>query len=178
MAIVTIKEEQVPLKAYLRADSYSQHFRFNNNTGEGKELVTDEMFWGETSMSDDSIYLGYSLIKNRKIEITEGISHNKGSQPLRNEDCDEWILENILNLEETKMFVIQGYAGCGKTTFMNNLSRRNTTSRSFYIDIGRDWTYQQEPYMFFNEVLGAFDLYIRGNYRRKENKKSCMAKIH
>ena len=36
MAIVTIKEEQVPLKAYLRADSYSQHFRFNNNTGEGK----------------------------------------------------------------------------------------------------------------------------------------------
>ena len=61
---------------------------------------------------------------------------------------------------------------------MNNLSRRNTTSRSFYIDIGRDWTYQQEPYMFFNEVLGAFDLYIRGNYRRKENKKSCMAKIH
>lgn len=177
MAIVTIKEEQVPLKAYLRADSYSQHFRFNNNTGEGKELVTDEMFWGETSMSDDSIYLDYSLIKNRKIEITEGISHNKGSQTLRNEDCDEWILENILNLEETKMFVIQGYAGCGKTTFMNNLSRRNTTSRSFYIDIGRDWTYQQEPYMFFNEVLGAFDLYIEEIIGEKRTRKAVWQKF-
>ena len=177
MAIVTIKEEQVPLKAYLRADSYSQHFKFNNDTGEGKELVTDEMFWGETSISNDRIYLDYSLIKNRKIKITEGISHNRSSQTLRNEDCDNWLLENILNLDETKMFVIQGYAGCGKTTFMNNLSRRKVTSRSFYIDIGRDWTYQQEPYMFFNEALGAFDLYIEEIIGEKGTRKAVWQKF-
>lgn len=177
MAIVIIKEKRVPLKAYLRADSYSQHFIFNDDTRNGQELVTDEMFWGKTPTSVDSIYLDYSLIKNKRIEITEGVSYNGSPQILRNEDCDNWLSKNIINLNETKMFVIQGYAGCGKTTFMNNLSRSKDASRYFYIDIGRDWTYQQEPYMFFNEALGVFDLYIDEIIGEKETKKAVWKKF-
>lgn len=158
MAINEINAKHIPLKAYLRADSYSQHFEFCNEDGETEELVTDEMFWG--TLSNDKLYLDYSLINGRKIDVTEGIYQRNGAQTMRNEYCDDWISKNIIKLNESKMFVIQGYAGCGKTTFMNSIIRKWDTSKSYYIDIGRDWTYQQEPYMFFNESLAAFDNYM------------------
>lgn len=158
MAINKINNINIPLKAYLRADPYSQHFEFCNENGEMEELVTNEMFWGAESI--DKLYLNYSLIEGRKIAVTEGICQKNGAQILKNQYCDNWISENIVNLNGSKLFVILGYAGCGKTTFMNSLIRKWNASKSFYIDIGKDWTYQQEPYMFFNESLSAFDHYI------------------
>lgn len=158
MAVHNIKKEEIPLKAYLRADSYSQHYKFVDDFGGEQGLVTDEMFWG--NCSGDKIYVDYTEIPERSIEVTEGISPKKVTLILRNEDCDNWLFTNIIKLSQTKLFVIQGYAGCGKTTFMNKLLREQNNQEFFYIDIGRDWTYQQEPYMFFNETLSAFDRYV------------------
>lgn len=159
MAINNIKEKKTPIKAYLKADPFSQQFVMHNEQGESKELVTNEMFWGENK--DNSLYLDYSLIRNRKIEVLEGISQKNGSQTLLEEECDNWLQKNIFNLDESKVFVIQGYAGCGKTTLMNKLLRhRKIDEDAFYVDIGKDWAYPLESSMFFNESLNAFDKYM------------------
>lgn len=151
MAIISISKNNIPLKAYLRADSNSQHFQFCD--GEG-ELVTDDMFWGKSS--NDRLYLDYANIANRSIQISEGISESNGVQILHNSDCDEWIVNNLITPQLSKFFVIQGYAGCGKTTFINHLIYKGDFRKnSILIDIGQDWSYPQEPHMFFNETLNA-----------------------
>lgn len=159
MAKNNVKENELSIKAYLKADSFSQQYVIYDEEGEGKELVTNEMFWGERN--DKGLYLDYPLIKNRKIEILEGISPKKSSQTLNEEDCDNWLQKNFFDLNESKVFVVKGYAGCGKTTFMNKLLRqRKINENAFYVDIGKDWDYALESSMFFNESLNAFDNYM------------------
>ena len=157
MAIINIKKDNIPLKAYLRADPHSQHFKFKETYG---ELVTHDMFWG-TPANPKSIYLDYSEIDSRSIQISEGISSNTVSWEIAQSQCDEWIDENIYHPSASKLFVIEGYAGCGKTTFINHLIRTYKGLENYIlIDIGRSWSYPQEPYMFFNETRGTLDRLI------------------
>lgn len=151
MGIINIDKNSIPIKAYLRADSISQHFSFRD---EQKELVTETMFWGNNFQ--EGIYLNYSDINEKSIQIAQGISARDNMQTKKGEECDQWIQKNLYDLESSKLFVVQGYAGCGKTTFVNHLIKSSTT-KSYYIDIGKDWSYPQEPYLFFNELLCEFD---------------------
>lgn len=155
MAIINIKKSNIPLKAYLRADSHSQHFVFTDCQG---ELVDEEMFWGKNGI--EGLYLDYSKIQNRTVNYCVGISPKSTVVTKHNQDCDIWIENNISNPNLSKLFVIQGYAGCGKSTFINNLIRCTSNIKSIYVDIGKDWSYPQEPYMFFNESLNEFDRLI------------------
>ena len=156
MSIFSINSNCVPLKAYLRADSHSQCFQYSNKSG---ELVTKEMFWGNAQ--NEGLYLDYHLINNRRIDVSVGISEITAIETKHNEDCDQWISENLYDSLASRLYVIRGYAGCGKSTFINDLMRNTPSSNNIYIDIGRDWSYPQEPFMFFNEVLLAFDLLVR-----------------
>lgn len=159
MAIINVRGDKFPIKAYLKADPYSQQFVLDNVADEEKELVTNDMFWGKEYK--DGLYLDYSMIQNRKIVITDGISQRRSSYILHAHLCDQWLQEKIINLNESKVYVFQGYAGCGKTTFMNYLLRkRKIDIDSFYIDIGKRWAYPEEPYMFFSETLNEFDRYL------------------
>lgn len=155
MAIINIDKTNIPLKAYLRADSHSQHFLFSDCQ---VKLVDDEMFWGKEGT--EGLYLDYSKIQNRSINCCAGISTKSTIVTKHNQDCDTWIEENISNPNLSKLFVIQGYAGCGKSTFINKLIRSTSNIKSVYVDIGKDWSYPQEPYMFFNESLNEFDRLI------------------
>lgn len=155
MAIINIKKSNIPLKAYLRADSHSQHFVFNDCQG---ELVDENMFWGKNGV--EGLYLDYSNIQNRTVSYCVGISPKSTVATKYNQDCDMWIENNIFNPNISKLFVIQGYAGCGKSTFINNMIRRTSNINSIYVDIGKDWSYPQEPYLFFNETLNEFDKLI------------------
>lgn len=156
MATSNIDRNNIPLKAYLRADSHSQHFQFTDQSG---ELVTEEMFWGDNN--NKGLYLDYHFIDERNINVSVGISETATIETKRDDYCDNWIEENLKNKNISKLFVVQGYAGCGKTTFINHLMRQTSASKNIYIDIGQDWAYPQEPYMFFNETLNKFDLIIR-----------------
>lgn len=159
MAIRKIDRNNIPLKAYLRADPYSQHFKFTDTS---EELVTTDMFWGKTEGTEQNrIYLDYSDISTKSIEVSEGISESSSKQLINNKDSEEWIENNILNKEITKLYVIQGYAGCGKTTFINSIMKRNSWFQYFYVDIGKDWSYSGEPYMFFNEALYTLDSILK-----------------
>lgn len=56
------------------------------------------------------------------------------------------------------MFVIEGYAGCGKTTFINHFIRFfQGSDNCCCINVGEKWAYSEEPFMFFNESLNGFD---------------------
>lgn len=154
MATINIQKDDIPLKAYLRADPHSQHFKFR---GTCEELVTHNMFWG-TPAHPTKIYLDYSELDSRCIQISEGISANTASWEKAQHQCDEWIDENIYHPSESKLFVIEGYAGCGKTTFINHLIQTyKRPENHILIDIGKSWSYPKEPSMFFNETRGALD---------------------
>lgn len=159
MATISIEKNNIPLKAYLRADPHSQHFKFKETY---KELVTHNMFWG-TSANPKSIYLDYSEIDSRSIQISEGISANTATWEKTQSQCDEWIDENIYHPNASKLFVIEGYAGCGKTTFINHLIRTYKEPENYIlIDIGKSWSYPKEPFMFFNETRGTLDRLLDG----------------
>lgn len=176
MAVINVKGDKFPIKAYLKADSFSQHFVIRNENNEEKELVTDDIFWGDEDK--DGLYLDYTSIKNRKIRIMTGISQRNGSHILRASFCDNWLEENIINLNESKVFVFQGYAGCGKTTFMNHLLRtRKLGLDSFYIDVGKRWAYPEEPFMFFGETLNEFDVYLESIIEAKDTRNSVWNKF-
>lgn len=154
MATINIQRDNIPLKAYLRADPNSQHFMFSDNN---EELVTDDMFW-ETS---DHIYLDYTENNNRSIQVSRGISAKTVRQTLRDSDCDQWIEHQFGRSNTSKLFAVEGYAGCGKTTFINRLIRTFQSPESYiHIDIGENWLYPQEPFIFFDESLHAFDCLI------------------
>lgn len=151
MAVIPITKDYIPLKAYLRADPNSQQFKF---TDTGENFVTPEMFWDVS----DGIYLDYSKIDNRSIQVSNGISVNSGRRTLYNFDCDKWIDHYICYLKSSKLFVIEGYAGCGKTTFINHFIRFSQGSDNYCrINVGEKWAYSEEPFMFFNESLNGFD---------------------
>lgn len=176
MAIINVSGDKFPIKAYLKADSYSQQFVLNNASNEEKELVTDDMFWGNEYKG--GLYLDYSLIKNRKIVVTDGISQRRSLHILQSHLCDQWLQEKIINLDESKVYVFQGYAGCGKTTFMNYLLRKRKISiDSFYVDIGKRWAYPEEPYMFFCETLNEFSRYLDSIIYAKSTRKKVWDKF-
>lgn len=168
MSEIVIDKTKIPLKAYLRADPNSQHFKFRDDSS---EFVTHDIFWGDES--GEGLYLDYSLIKNRSIEISEGISENPESQILWNNDCDRWINENIINSSASKLFVIQGYAGCGKTTFvhhlLNNIGHSNMDF--IHIDIGQRWSFPSEPNMFFTQSLIVFSCAIENLVKLKRHER-------
>ena len=154
MAVIPINKSNTLLKAYLRADPNSQLFRYSYSS---EDFVTPEMFWDISG----GIYLDYSQIDNRSIQVSRGISANAGRQTLYNTDCDKWIYENIYFPQSSKLFVIEGYAGCGKTTFISHLIRFHHDPDNYsHIDVGQKWAYSEEPFMFFNESLNGFDCLV------------------
>lgn len=153
MATINIQKNDIPLKAYLRADPHSQHFQYK---GTSKELVTPSMFWG-TSAHSERIYLDYPELDSRRIEVSEGISTNAASWEVTQSQCDQWIDETIYHPHASKLLVIEGYAGCGKTTFINHLIRTYKQPENYIlINIGDEWSYPEEPFMFFNKTRGTF----------------------
>ena len=167
--IRSIERCNVPLNAYLRADPYSQLFQYSDN---GEKLVTDDMFWGEENNTQNRLYLDYSKIPVKSIEVSEGISERQYKQVVNDVDCEKWINNNLLNKDITRLYVIQGYAGCGKTTFINRIKKSSSCFSYIYIDIGSDWSYSEEPYLFFNESLNelysALEEISKMNDRREE----------
>lgn len=135
----------------MRADPNSQQFKFSDSD---ENFVTPEMFWDVS----DGIYLDYSKIDNRSIQVSSGISAKSGRKTYYTFDCDKWIDRYIYHLKSSKLFVIEGYAGCGKTTFINYFIRFfQDDANCCCINVGEKWTYSEEPYMFFNETLNGFD---------------------
>lgn len=109
----------------LRADSHSQITKIETDTSE-KELITEEQFWGDGEKtglyyhyeSDDNAS-GYTTSSEGWDDYTEN-----STEKMSIEQTKEWIEKNILSPINTNLCVIQGYAGCGKTTFVHSILRK------------------------------------------------------
>lgn len=158
------QNDKIPVKSYLRADPHTQIYSIYDNNGNENNLVTEEMFWGN-SLSE-SLYLDYTKINGRSITISEGIVYNETSQTRVNEYCDKWLSENLYNVSTNKLYVVQGYAGCGKTTLMRHILKSNDVlANTCYIDIGDKWRYEREPSIFFTETVAVFSHQVRDIFK-------------
>lgn len=142
------KIEDLSVKNYLRADPHTQIYELH-----GQKLVTDEMFWG--TESEQSIYLHYKKVKGRCIKVSEGMSYS--TRTLDAEECDEWLDNNLYKFRSNMLYVIQGYAGCGKTTLMHHIMKYNEDRCDIrYVDIGAKWRLEREQSVLFDETLCKF----------------------
>lgn len=147
------------LKNYLRADPHTQIYQLN-----GKDLVSEDMFWGTDT--SNPLYLDYTKIDGRCIRIADGISYNN-IQTKEDIECDDWLKHNIFQSSSNMLYVIQGYAGCGKTTLMRNVIRSKQKNHSLcYIDVGEKWSYECEPCLFFEETLSMFLNCLQSIFKR------------
>lgn len=159
MAIHEIDHNNIPLKAYMRADSYSQQFILKNNDIK-KDLVTKEMFWGSDGNKSNRLYLDYTDVSERQILVRKGISKNDSMRELNKEQCDEWIEDNLLKIKNDNIIVVQGYAGTGKSTLLNYIINNISFAKTFYVDICEKWNYEKEKYLFFSKSLKLFRNYL------------------
>lgn len=158
--------KKIHLKNYLRADPHTQIYQLN-----GRELVSEEMFWG--TLSSTPLYLDYKKIDRRNIKISDGISYNN-IQVKAEEECDEWLEKRIYQTNSNMLYVIQGYAGCGKTTLMRSVIKSKQRNSSFcYIDVGEKWSYEYEPNLFFEETLNKFLNYLQDILKKNNWQEIC-----
>ncbi len=107
----------------LRADPLSQKLYVNHNN-QSEVLVDNKKFWGDSNTdglyydfeSDDNT--GYTVLSEGWADYSEN-----PSEKLSKEQTKVWIEDHILSAQNDNICIIQGYAGCGKTVFVNKILR-------------------------------------------------------
>lgn len=138
------KYETITGAELLRADFCSQRIAVPNNIGELTELVTENQFWGNESLQG-GLYYDYKNISNRGWTVAQSgwndFSQDK-KQQMDSNNTERWIERNTICENDSTITIIQGYAGCGKTIFVNSLIRRladNKRVRVVYQDVYIDY---------------------------------------
>lgn len=114
----------------LRADVKSQQISVKSDDEKGetfkeKELVTIEQFWGNGTGSGlyfdymDNTNKGWTVEKSGWNDFSLDLTAHMDPQ-----ETNDWIQQKVFCPNESSLTVIQGYAGCGKTIFVNSLLRQ------------------------------------------------------
>ena len=110
----------------LRADCNSQKIFINDKLGESVNLLSEKQFWGDDHSLNGLYYdyldannAGWSVEKSGWNDYSEDREVKKNSRQTEN-----WIKQNVFVANTSTITVIQGYAGCGKTIFVNHLLRQ------------------------------------------------------
>lgn len=124
----------IPNVVILKADSHSQNTEIEFD-GCSKPLVTEKQFWGEKDKKKEGLYYNYTKEDNTLgfAKPHEGWSYysEKDSDSLTPEQTDEWVKNNILEFNKKSLCIVQGYAGCGKTTFVYDVLKRALESGAY-----------------------------------------------
>ncbi len=144
----------------LRADSNSQNTKINIDSYE-KDLISDELFWGTQEKpglyydyKDQNNKFGYSVSCEGWNDYSE-----KDTEKMSINDTIRWVEDNILNYNGISLGVIQGYAGCGKTTFVHSILRNISVKEKFS--------------SYYNFYIG----HIKNSTEKNYIKSSIMSKI-
>lgn len=124
----------------LRADSHSQKTEIETEDST-KSLINEKQFWG--SKEKEGLYYDYDVPGNvfGYTVSCEGWNDyaERPTEKMSIQRTKEWIDDTILKSNQKQICVIQGYAGCGKTTFVHSILRRffrqgnNLRYYNFYI---------------------------------------------
>ena len=128
----------------LRADIKSQQITIEPSEGEHSDnrLVSPEQFWGKCNNA--GLFYNYLDASNTNGWTIERSGWNDFSQEATShmdpKQTHTWIQNNVFNRNNTTFTVIQGYAGCGKTIFINSVLRPyvddifDAKSNDIYVD--------------------------------------------
>lgn len=127
----------------LRADFCSQKIFVSRESGSSEPLVSEDQFWGGTSPEKEILFYdfkensnnGWTVAQSGWNDYTQDVSMHMNST-----QTEEWIKQNTLCENDSTITIIQGYAGCGKTVFVNSLLRKaeehgaNIVHKDVYVD--------------------------------------------
>lgn len=110
----------------LRADSHAQRVNIQSQKGAETSLISEDLFWGKSD--GEGLYFPYDSPENEGgyTVSCEGWHDytEKPTEKMSMAATHEWIKNNILKPGKRNICIIQGYAGCGKTTFVHDILRR------------------------------------------------------
>lgn len=132
----------------LRADVNSQQITIiqDEQINERRELITPKQFWGDEKGS--GLYFPYEDEKNSDCctVATDGWGfYPRGdAHTMDQEKTKQWLDHYVFNTNSPSITIFQGYAGCGKTIFINSLLRSpkfqnsNSSITDVYVDYDND----------------------------------------
>ena len=121
--------DRISLEDILRVDSFGQQiYILDSSTGSRYELIRDNReFFTQI----------YAATVNDVIEVVDGSQVN-----MHRISIEDWIIKEIGKTENSLAIFIEGYAGCGKSTFVQYLLSRQLKSYNY-------------EYQYFNYDIGA-----------------------
>ena len=140
---MSIDYENITGAELLRADNNSQKINLVSDSGEIVSLISERQFWGD-GRNDNKLYYEYTDASNKGWSVEQknrrDCTQDK-EQHLTPHQTEEWFKTNTFKNNESTITIIQGYAGCGKTIFANNLLRKYKNQRTniSYHDIYVDY---------------------------------------
>ncbi len=147
----------IPLYAFLRGNPYSDRVLIKQDGDKSEDFITDDIFWGNNSASLN-LFSEYINNNESTIYTSEAFSPQALVITRKGNDCYNWINENIINPYDicSKLLVVQGFAGCGKTTFLNYCKRKiETTPQCQFniLDLSKGASQQNEDRIFYVQLL-------------------------
>lgn len=127
----------------LRADSCSQKIYVSDNAGNYQSLVNKSQFWGDGS-SNNRLYYDYQEQSNSGWAVQQDGWNDYTQDEARHlnpTQTEEWINNKVFCNNISTLSVIQGYAGCGKTIFINSQLQKRTQREELanYYDVYVDY---------------------------------------
>lgn len=106
--------ETIRLSSLLKADSFEQELKvLDQNSGKWVPYLDRRTFFSEI----------YVEVTGKCIEITDGAKNNCRSVMLKS-----WMDEELQRANNSLVVFIEGYAGCGKSIFVQNLLKTQLKS--------------------------------------------------
>ncbi len=152
--------------AHLTSDAVLRMDPFSNSN----------LFWGKGG--NPSFFYNYSS-SNQQYVI--GLpSLNSHEEYIQANELDDWIKVNWLNNRDTFIHLLVGYAGCGKTTFVKYILKRQDTIR--YTSY---WDFYETQHIIGIEQSKGLSLYLKDNLvksikvhlKKSKNPKMLLAKF-
>ena len=121
---------RITLEDVLRVDSFDQQIFIYDPIGHSKTPMVQDRQEFFTQI--------YSEPMNSDVEIIDGSQSN-----CRKVKIEKWLSEDITNTENSLVIFIEGYAGCGKSTFVQHLLSQQLDTYNY-------------DYHYYNYDIGAY----------------------
>lgn len=117
-------------------------------------ISNSDVFWGR----GDNPSFFYNYVSNSQQYVSGLSSLNSFEELISASNLDAWIKENWLNDKDAFIHLVIGYAGCGKTTFVNYILRRQNKNK--FVSY---WDFYETQYIIGIEQSEGLNLYLKNN---------------